>query len=73
MVANGKWPFGELLRAISTRSTHLNPSALSASPHLCVRYREAARRRFPQSNGLSNPFYTFYMFYGHSQHSHEIK
>ena len=55
------------------RATQLNPSALSASPRLCVRYLEAARRRFPQSNGLSNPFYTFYMFYGHSQLSHEIK
>ena len=31
-----------------------------AVTRLCVRYLEAARRRFPQSNGLSNPFYTFY-------------
>ena len=57
------WLWGELLHALSTRSTQLNLSALSASPRLCVRYLEAASRRFPQSNGLSNPFYTFYMFY----------
>ena len=49
------WLWGELLHALSTRSTQLNLSALSASPRLCVRYLEAARRRFPQSNGLSNP------------------
>ena len=28
-----------------------------------MRYLEAARRRFPQSKHLSNPFYSFYMFY----------
>ena len=45
------WLWGEPLHALSTRSTRLNLSALSASPRLCVRYLEAARRRFPQSNG----------------------
>ena len=39
------------------------PLCDSASLRLCVRYLEAARRRFPQSNGLSTPFYMLYMFY----------
>ena len=44
-VANGMRLSSELLHALSTRFTQLNLSALSASPRLCVRYLEAARRR----------------------------